>query len=169
MLEKLYIIKKEETVCIDFEKNNLTELINKLRKEKELKRRKEYYKNNKERLKAYYEEHRERRKEYYEKNKEKIYEVAIKFRRANPDKIKKYNQTYREKDPEKYIEKRNEIAKRHYERTKNICVFCQVCKKNVNKKYFPNHCKGKKHKFALLKVLIAIIIYRTGIIPYTNT
>jgi len=79
----------------EYHKNHLTQ-------------KREYRKNNIERinknLKEYYRNNLEKYKEYYKKNRIKIIELAVIRRKNNPEKVNKYNKGYRKNHPEKVKE-----------------------------------------------------------------
>ena len=86
-----------------------------LNKDKLSEQKKEYYETNKDKIK-------EQTKEYYETNKDKILDKVKEYREANIEKIKEYDK------------------QRQYQE-----MFCECCKKNINKREKTKHYKTKLH------------------------
>ena len=97
----------------------------------------------------YYQNNKGKFQQYYENNKDIYYERAKEFRLNNPERVKVYYQNLIDKDPELFLKKRCVIQKNYYDRMKGIKVYCEFCKKDVNKRSLYLHNKGKKHSFAL--------------------
>jgi len=136
-------------------------------KDKILEKTKEYQKTNKDKIKEYREANKDKIKEWIEDNKDKIKEQRKEFRELNKDKLSEQKKEYYETNKDKILEQKKE----HYETNKDKILvkvkeyreaniekikeydkqrqyqemFCECCKKNINKREKTKHYKTKLH------------------------
>ena len=80
---------------------------------------------------------KENQKEYREKNIDKIKEYQKEYREKNINKIKEYR--------EKIFDKHKEYQKEYRKEYRKLTIYCDCCKKDINKADKTNHYKTQLH------------------------